>query len=183
MNIKSTDLCLIAGQRGSGKTILAQGIIKSTEPQFIKEHGYGYDKIDPLLELGGEFIRYGDRISYNKKIKSWFELKNRFTVTDESDGFFPNGKTLTRWENDYVQIGRHWGLGGIFITRRFAKLHTDLVSNASKLFIFRLWQRADLIYLQQSGLDQVMDLMPELQPYEFISVDIENGITEINSPI
>ena len=183
MQITSTDIVIVAGQRGSGKTTLAKGLIESTEPEFQRTHGYGFDRIDPLLELGGEFVRYGDRITFNKKLQEWFELKNRFIVVDESDGFFPNKQTLTRWENDFIQIGRHWGLGGIFMTRRFPKLHTDLVSNANKLFIFKLWNRADLNHLKDSGLSQAVDFMEGLQPYEFVSIDLTTGETLINDPI
>ena len=183
MIITSTDIVIVAGQRGSGKTTLAQGLINSTEPEFIKQHGYGFDRVDPLLELGGTFVRYGDRLTFNKLIQEWFKLKNRFIVADEADGFFPNKVMLSRWENDFIQIGRHWGLGAIFMTRRFPNLHTDLVSNANKLFIFKLWNRADLNHLKESGLNQVVDYMEDLQPFEFVSVDLNTGIIEVNEPI
>ena len=183
MLITSTDMVGVVGQRGSGKTTLALGLIDSLEPTFLQEKGYPFDRVDPLLELGGTFVRYGDRITYNKLIQEWFRLKNRFIVTDEADGFFPNRVMLSRWENDFIQIGRHWGLGGIFMTRRFPNLHTDLVSNLNKLFIFKLWNSADMNHLKNSGLSQVVDYMENLQQYEFVSVDLTTGEILVNSPI
>jgi DNA helicase HerA-like ATPase len=183
MEIKSTDLAIIAGKRGSGKSTLLKALMATTEPSFIQNYGYGYIKIDPLGELQGTYIDYGDRLKYNQVLKEAFEKKNQFIVTDEADGFFPNRKSLSKLETRFIHIGRHWGLGGMFVTRRLANLSTDLVTQANKIFIFKHWQRADLDYLSQSGLSEYIDDILTLDSYEFLVVDTDTGDSFVSEPI
>ena len=183
MNITSTDIVLIVGKRGSGKTTLLKGVTNAIEPLFINGHGYGFVKVDPLRELDGIPITYGDRIKYNQILKDAFEKKNQFIITDEADGFFKNKASLSKLETNFIHIGRHYGLGGIFITRRLSNLHTDLVSQANKVFIFKLWQRSDLDYLKESGFSEFIGNILNLQPYEFLTIDVDTGENEVNDPI
>jgi hypothetical protein len=189
MPIESTDINIIIGKRRSGKTVLMRALIDSTEPEFIKQTSQTlgtakeFIKIDPLMEFGGQYIRYGDIMEYNKIIKSMFETKNEFIVTDEADGFWKNRSALTTQQNEFINIGRHWGLGGLFITRRLAKLHTDLVSNANKLFIFKLWTKADFDYLRGADLADFIPIISNLEKYQFLGIDLDNNSYTVFDPI
>jgi energy-coupling factor transporter ATP-binding protein EcfA2 len=183
LEITSTDLVLIAGKRGSGKSTLLRGITDTIEPLFQQDKGYGFLKVDPLREMQGIHIDYGDRVAYNKILQQAFQKKNQFIITDEADGFFKNKAGLSTLENRFIHIGRHYGLGGIFVTRRLSNLHTDLVSQANKIFIFKHWQRSDLDYLKESGLGEFIEPIFNLQPYEFLSIDIDSGESAVNEPL
>lgn len=189
MPIESTDINIIIGKRRSGKTVLMRALIESTEPEFIKQTQAqlgtpkAFIKIDPLMEFGGQYIRYGDIMTYNKIIKDMFVTKNEFIVTDEADGFWRNRSTLTTQQNEFINIGRHWGLGGLFITRRLAKLHTDLVSNANKLFIFKLWTKADFDYLRGADLADFIPIISNLEKYQFLGIDLDNNSYTVFDPI
>jgi len=183
LEIKSTDLVIIAGKRGSGKSTLLRGITDTIEPPFRSQHGYGFVKIDPLMEMEGLHIAHGDRVAYNKVLQDLFNKKNQFLITDEADSYFKNKAGLSKLENQYIHIGRHYGLGGIFVTRRLSNLHTDLVSQANKVFIFKHWQRSDLDYLKESGLGDFIEPIYKLNPYEFLSIDIDLGEWQLNEPI
>jgi hypothetical protein len=174
MPIESTDINIIIGKRRSGKTVLMRALIDSTEPEFRKltaqqlGQAKEFIKIDPLMEFGGQYIRYGDTLKYNAVLKEMFKNRNEFIVTDEADGFWKNRQNLSTVQNEFINIGRHWGLGGLFITRRLAKLHTDLVSNANKLFIFKLWTKADLDYLRGADLGDYVPIVTNLEKYQFL---------------
>jgi hypothetical protein len=189
MPIESTDINIIIGKRRSGKTVLMRALMDSTEPEFKRQtaqtlgQAKEFIKIDPLMEFGGQYIRYGDIMAYNKIIKGMFETKNEFIVTDESDGFWRNRSALTTAQNEFINIGRHWGLGGLFITRRLAKLHTDLVSNANKLFIFKLWTKADFDYLRGADLADFIPIISNLEKYQFLGIDLDNNSYTVFDPI
>jgi AAA15 family ATPase/GTPase len=189
MPIESTDINIIIGKRRSGKTTLLKAIMASTEPAFRQQTAQvlgqpkDFIKIDPLMEFEGKYIRYGDTIKYNEVLKEMFKNKNEFIVTDEADGFFKNRQNLSTVQNEFINIGRHWGLGGLFITRRLAKLHTDLVSNANKLFIFKLWTKADLDYLRGADLGDFVPIVTSLDKYQFLGIDLDNNTYTVFDPI
>ena len=189
MPIQSTDINLIIGKRRSGKTVLMRAMIDSTEPEFMAQteqqlgRAKPFRKIDPLMEYGGKYIKYGDRLTYSNELKQMFENKNEFIVTDEADGFFPNRQNLSSVQNEFINIGRHWGLGGLFITRRLAKLHTDLVANANKIFIFKLWTKADLDYLRGADLGDYVSIVTNLEQYQFLGIDLDNNTYVVYDPI
>jgi len=183
MPFTSTDFILIIGKKGSGKSTLMKGLISTLEPEFYKATGKPFIKIDPLMEFGGKFIRSGDKIAYNTELKTMFQKRNEFIVTDEADKFWKNKEALTQTQSDFIDIGRHWGLGGMFITRRLARLHTDLVSNANKLFIFKLWTKADFDYLRGADLGDFIPTIASLPKYHFLGIDLDNNTSTVFDPI
>lgn len=174
---------LLSGKRGSGKTTLCKSLLQVIEPQVQQTNKKPVIKIDPLNELGGIYIDYGDRRRFNEILKKVFISKNEFFVIDEADGFFPNRKTLSKLENRFIHIGRHYGLGAITVTRRLANLHTDLVSQANKIFIFKLWSRADLDYLAGSDFGHLIPIVTSLNDHEFISIDTDTNEILVNEPV
>lgn len=187
MEIKNTDICIIAGMRGFGKTTLFKALVVDAKrsPDFARLK-VETRVIDPLMELkdiGGEYVAYGDRVNYNKILKYAFQKKNVFLPTDEADGFFKNKSSLTKIENEFIHIGRHWGSGAIFCTRRLSNMHTDLVSQANKLFIFKLVSKADLDYFAGCGFGEYVDYVANLNKYEFLVIDNDTGEVYVSPPI
>lgn len=190
LSFSNTDKILIVGKSGSGKTVLMRALIEANEPIFtsLVQQKYGvtkqFIKIDPLCQFGGQFIRYGDRVSYDRILTKMFTSPPEFIVTDEADQFFPSKVTLSNVENDFIQIGRPSGLGGMFISRRLAQLNINLVSNANKIFIFKLWAGADLKYLANCNFKpEVIDIVSRLEPYHFLCIDVDKNDYTVYDPI
>jgi hypothetical protein len=112
-----------------------------------------------------------------------FKNRNEFIVTDEADKFWKNRTSLSNVQSDFIDIGRHWGLGGMFVTRRLAKLHTDLVANANKIFLFKLWTKADLDYLRGADLGDFVPIVAKLEKYQFLGIDLDNNTYTVFDPI
>ncbi len=190
ISFSNTDKILIVGKSGSGKTVLMRALIKANEPiytQLVQEKYHitkQFIKIDPLKQFGGQYIRYGDRITYDRILSGMFKTAPEFIVTDEADQFFPNKVSLSNVENDFIQIGRPSGLGGMFISRRFAQLNTDLVSNANKLFIFKFWSGADFKYLSNCNIKpEAISALENLKMYQFLFVDTDRNDYAVYDPI
>ena len=186
--IKTTDLCLIAGKRGSGKTNLLLYLIKQ-----LTQSKMNLIIIDPVYDLRDNLpkndprivhIPYGNRKKFDaillKLLKSGWK---GMLIVDEADRFFPNRTKLTNLENHFIQIGRHYGIGMIAVTRRLSNLHTDLATQASKLFMFKHWNRNDLMYLKESSLGEYAALLVGLEKYHFLYLNPDVDIAQICTPV
>lgn len=185
MELKTTDIDVIAGKRGSGKTTLSKGLL-----DFLIAQGCPVKIVDPLHEYRDylnkvevRHIRYQDRITFDNYLKTLFGKWKGILAIDEADGFFPNRQMLTPIETDYINIGRHYGIGAILITRRLSMLNTNVISNANKVFIFKLWSPADLNYLASADLGHLIPYVTGLKNYHFLSIDTDNGEIQVNEPI
>lgn len=189
---KQTDIGLIAGKRGSGKTNLTLYLIDT----FTKL-GANIIVIDPVFDLKDNLAKinqeYADKIIHvpygNQKqfdallYKLMKDKWKGIIIADEADKFFPNMTKLTEIENYFIQIGRHHGIGLIAVTRRLAKMHTDLTSQANKLYMFKHWQRADIDYLKESNLGDYAHLLKNLAKYEFLYLDTDVEFVQVCEPV
>lgn len=186
LELKTTDLSVICGKRGSGKTTLSKALL-----DFLISTKAPIRIIDPLYEYREyagrvqdvKFIRYQDRASFNAYLKSLFGKWKGVLVIDEADGFFPSMSKLEMTESDFVNIGRHYGIGALMLTRRLSMLNTNVISNANKLFIFKLWSPADLGYLERADLGHLVPYISGLDRHYFLSIDTDNGEIQVNEPI
>lgn len=187
MHIKCSDKVLIIGLTGSGKTTLAKALMNNAVNFFpikIIDPLNDYQDIKNNVEV--IYIEHGNREEVNKLIKSVWGKWNGLLCFDEADSYFPNKQTLSNWEKRLIHIGRHANIGYCAITRRLSNLHTDMVSQANKLFVFNLWQRADLDYLRQCGLPlsfELDDIILSLGEYWFVAIDIKNKEIQVCDPI
>ena len=175
--IKQTDLTLIVGRRGSGKSNLTKILVKS----MLASKVFEVKIIDPLKEFmefntdgiqRSQYIDYGEQKQcedYLKQLRK--ENWKGMLVIDEADGFFPNRINLLSMQKKLIHIGRHWGIGVIFVTRRLANLHTDIVSQAHKILSFRLFAGADANYLDNMQLGELIEPIWNLSEYEFVMFD------------
>ena len=192
MQIKQTDQMVIGGVKGSGKTNLGKTFTK-----FLIVSKCPIIIVEPLLEHK-EFEKYGVSVIHipfgdHKKFDEWLGKLQRsgwkgILIVDESDGYFPNipNTRLLPNSNRLVHLGRHYGMGLISLTRRLARLHPDVVSQTSKLFMFRLFSRADFNYVQECQLDEMSNLIPTLGKYEFVVFDsekLDEGRIFVHAPV
>ena len=186
MQIKQTDQVVICGKKGSGKTNLAKTLIK-----WLLSVGCPIIIIDPLWEYR-EFeqmgaivihIRHHDIGKFNSYLNTLYTKFHGIIVIDESDSFLPNKTSLLTPSYTLIHLGRHYGIGSIFVTRRLSNLHTDVISQTGKLFLFRLYAGADRQYLENAQLGEIVDPVFNLEKYEFVSYDADTGTSKVNEPI
>jgi len=184
LDIRQTDVITICGRRGSGKSNLAKTIIR-----FLLNSRCPVIIIDPLQEhrdfqgAQNKFLMFGDQQGCNNFIGQLIGKWKGILVIDEADGFFPNRKILLPWQKYLVHLGRHYGIGIIFITRRLANLHTDCIAQTSKLFSFRLFAGADANYLSLMQLDELIEPIWNLEKFHFVFFDGNTGELAICPPI
>ena len=186
MEIKQTDQIVIGGKKGSGKTNLMKTLIK-----WLITVGCPVIIIDPLWEYK-EFeqqgatvvhIKYGNVVEFNNYINQLYTKWKGMLIIDEADGFLPNKTNLLIPSRTLVHLGRHYGIGSAYVTRRLSNLHTDVISQTGKLFLFRLYAGADAQYLERAQLGEIVDPVFNLEKYWFVSYDADTATIQINEPI
>lgn len=150
------EIMVIAGMRGSGKTTLAKYIINQLK-NFVKI--VIFDVNGEYGDLNDQNVRIVIPFRYDeteieefldKLMRKALELNEWIVaVIEESDLYFNVFKPLTDNRARFVHRGRHFLTGGIFLTRRLASLHKDVVAQASTLISFKQILPNDVNYLQQ----------------------------------
>lgn len=180
MKIKQTDIIVIAGQRGTGKTTLAKFIAK----KFL-ENNYSIFVYDPLNEYH-PYQRYiphnpldteeFDRICY----KIW-QLGKIFFIVDEAEIYIQEKKPLPLYFSQLLLRGRHRQTGLCLITRRIALLNKNAFSLSNHIFLFKLFSPNDIKYVSEFIPKDIAIKLPSLKDFHFIYYS--NGLSKICSPI
>lgn len=184
--IKQTDVLTVCGRRGSGKSNLTKTLIK-----FLVNSRCPVMVVDPLQEhrefdrLGviNKYIPYGDQQGFDDFLQTIIGKWKGMLVIDEADGYFPNRKNLLPYQKTLIHLGRHYGLGMLFVTRRLSNLHTDVISQTSKLFSFRLFAGADANYLSLMQLEELIEPIWNLEKYSYVFYDSEQGEINVCPPL
>ena len=175
LEIKQTEQVVIGGVKGTGKSNLGKIITK-----FLIDSGCPVKLVDPLDEHKSftdkcEILpfRIGQSKEFDKYLGTLWGKWKGMLVVDEADSIFPNiPNTRLNFNSNYLcHYGRHYGIGLMCLTRRLSRLHADIVSQTSKLFMFKLFSSADFSYLKDCQLDEIVKLIPQLGDYEFIVLD------------
>jgi len=84
----------------------------------------------------------------------------------------------------FIDVGRHNGVG-IFVTaRRINRLHQDIPANADHIFVFKTHKPQDLDLLSEWLSDKVYVLKEgSLKPFCFIHYDDRAGTTTLRPPV
>ncbi len=172
MKIAKDEIIVIAGVQGTGKTTLAKYLLQRiTKPKIIIDPNGEYEK-----NLGEVIIPYGDISELLTKLVA---RGNLCVAIDEADMFFRQSHyPLSGIYHYFVHLGRHRNLLRIFITRRIADLHKDVVSQATHIISFYQFLPNDIDYLKKFMGSGAL-LTTKLQKHQFIIFEQGNGILGI----
>lgn len=195
MKIRSDDIILITGKRGSGKSyFLKKWFLVSLAIQHkrvvIWDTNHEYQPIRSglitynLRSIIEEFNKKTQEIIYRPQIKTpekfnqfckiVFRLNNIFLMIEEIEQFASAYKVPPGFKT-IIDIGRHRGLGVICTSRRTLMLPSDLPFNMDHLIIFRQTRPQDLDYLAKWVGEEVYQLK-EMPEYAYLHYDARMGI-------
>lgn len=172
---------VIAGMSGSGKTELLRKLASSLSIPFTL-----FDPINQYAEFGKK--RYlpdpnkGSEIEQFEVIaeKIWHK-GNHLIIIEEAEIVFKNKAEISPYAKECVLRGRNRNIGMWFCTRRIADFHKTPMSQASDLFLFKMYLPNDIAYISQfMPKDQAQQLMT-IPDYHFIHY--ADGEIEVCKPI
>lgn len=180
--IKPTDVVVIIGKRGGGKTTLTKHIL---EKQFKSRHYivldvmkqyYGYGLIvdnSPDLKLAMQhreplIIFQPPMVSFDllELVCGYIRtFENYFLVIEEANRYQSSHK-IGKYHSDALDRGRHWNAGLLEITRRTALLNPLTLSQATHFFIFKIFLPVDIDYLAGFLPPNIMEEIRFLEMHE-----------------
>jgi len=143
IDLRTDEICVIAGQRGVGKTTLAKNLISGITRVVI---------YDPVGEYDPRFsyIPQTDSVEeFEAFMKKCWEMGNVFIVVDEAERFLRNNGRILPFTYKVINTGRHRNIGMMLITRRLAELHKTPFGLSAMVILFRLFLPNDIKYISE----------------------------------
>ena len=190
LNIKTTDVLTIAGQRGTGKSTLLRMIARAAKKIIV---------YDPLFEHGmlgvptGNVndVRQLDRVVYQplkndeeefeKFCKAAWEKDNVIVFVDECDEH-ADLYCLPTYFGRLVRLGRHKGIGVVAITRRIANLNKTVPALSQHIISFRQMLPNDISYLADFMGWKNASQLRDLPDYHYLDYDGRTGAIDVTKP-
>ena len=148
ISLKSTDVQVIFGKRGSGKTILGKYLVSKYKRMFI------YDCLGEFAQFG-KVVTNLDQINLDEDncvvfnpvetedsqdthdmcaLFVWQYMPNCLFVSDELHMY--QGNSLSPAFKRLITQGRHRGIGMLGISQRYANLNQTIITQSSHVFMF-----------------------------------------------
>jgi len=183
---------LIFGKRGSGKTVLAQSLIKDQARWLVYdtlgeyETGVIVEDLPTLKSFWKEVYWQKFKIIYQPLdpegefdtiCELVWECQNMTFLVEEVDRYSrPLAMSLPMKE--VVQRGRHRSIELIGVTQRPHIVDRLITSQAKEMFIFSTTEPRDIQYFKDTIGGNVEDKIVELKEYEFVhQQDKSNELT------
>ena len=169
-NYKPDELMTISGLRGSGKTHVAEEIIKT---RLIPSNIDYY-----IYDLNDEYRQFPPKNVYVPKTTSdeefetvakkiWETGEVVFNI-DESENFLNVRKPLTESMTAITRRGRHRQIGTIAITRRIAEFSKEFFSLSDWVILFRMFSPNDIRYVADFLSKEDADRLSTLKSYHYL---------------
>jgi DNA helicase HerA-like ATPase len=178
LKIKTDQLITICGKRGAGKTELAKKILHSISPHRIE-----------IFDINGEYNEAGFKAYIPDTpldFEAWcgrvYSAGNKFVGVDEADMVFPEKGKLEGYSYKIIHLGRHRNIGGVFLTRRLARLNKDVFSQSDHVFIYKLFIPNDIDYLEEF-IGEKAENVRYLKPYWFYYFNSDTSEFTLHKPI
>lgn len=190
-----TDVTVIFGQRGSGKSTLGAKLARLYQRRFVFDRlrewsGNSTCRVERFTETvtllsrlaktpdKGFEIAFQFDIDEPRKSEQFSEVmrlcykwgtvcQKNLAVVIEEVHHWATPVSIDRWLFESVMTGRHAHIALICNSQRPASVHKGLVSQASHLFIGKLHERRDMEYLAEYVPHDIIQQLPGLQVGEF----------------
>lgn len=205
--IGPTDISVIFGQRGSGKSTLGRSISNLYRRVLVidrlREWTEGDLITDNLIEIENFLI--------NSLGKSNFKIIFQFNIEAESEAqsvifnsllrsiyyrgkisgenvcilieevhFFASTHKVEKWLQECIFTGRHANLAIIASSQRPASVNKALISQAANIFIGQLYEKRDIDYLFDC-IGEIAENIPKLNKFEFLHYSIGKPATVLKN--
>lgn len=172
---------VIVGLQGSGKSELAAVLAEQYKRVWVYDPMEQYDKLKNSMCYVPTNRGYGQATKHEvtefvnfmlSQLKhEWAYIeKGELFIMDETSLFCPNKRPLPAGIQLLNDTHRHRGLDLMFIARRPAQIHTDLVELAHDMYIFLLKGRNDHQYLRDIN-PEVSGAVGKLKDFQYVHVD------------
>ena len=144
MIIELQDIIAISGKRGVGKSYLVRYLIENLSNSMdIVVYDINNEYRD--LRKKALVLKIGSLHDYKKLLDDFTPLKDTFYIFEDIDTIvdqFSMPETI----KDFIYRGRHKNSGGIFVFRRLANIHKQILFNSH---YFRLLRGASQLASRQ----------------------------------
>ena len=170
------DICIL-GSKGSGKSFLANSIMKSLNGisvwvydfnfQFSSSRAMVFHDLNKMLEVydsakRGHYILQAfdnSENTFRRFCAEGFKRGNLVLIMDEAHSFLTKQKQLKEF-NNIILSGRPRGISCITISSRPASLPNNVLTNAKHVFSFKLNLESDVKFLEGFLGSDVWVLLP-----------------------
>jgi len=170
--------CVICGAKNSGKSFLANTLLKTLNNitcfvwdfnhQFHDSRSLLFNNLDELLEVydnakKGRYILQPfdkSKVAFEKFCDAIFERGNIVAIFDELH-LFTSKQAILKPFNNLILSGRPRGISCISISTRPASLPNNVLSNSQHVFSFRLNLVSDVEFLESWMGEGVWMLLPK----------------------
>lgn len=182
--INPTDVVVVVGPRGCGKTNLVKSLLQQFENLLVLDRMHEYQDtnatvcrfspdLKEMIGLGGharekKIVAQPNHFSFDFSELLFcysYTAENWTLVVEEADRIASTHQ-IGKWHSECVDTGRHHGIGLIEVTRRVNRLNTLISSNANHFFLFRSFIPADLAYLGEFIPPEALKEVSNLKPFE-----------------
>jgi DNA helicase HerA-like ATPase len=179
MDINITDIFCVLGKRGSGKSEIAKHFIRQMQnndyPILILDINNEYKQKDfPYVDIfqGKSITDYVE--NYDREIDKFISKNNSGMIIFEDVDVLVSSTSIPMPILDLVIRGRHKNIGCMFLFRRAANIHKQILYNSHHIFIPRLNLPNDIEYLANYIPDSET-ILPYLNKYEFLEYETDEG--------
>jgi len=179
IKIKTDDIIVVCGKRGSGKSVFVRYLAKHLKRRIIWDINFEHTNLGYVLhyphQIKGEFKRGITRIvfqpydkteeAFDNFCKTCFGLIHYTLIIEEVERYATSYKIPGALKK-IIDVGRHYGIGLIVTCRRVARLNPDVPFNANHIIIFHLHRPQDAQYLAEWVGDIV--LSADLSDYKYL---------------
>ena len=171
--------CVIVGMKGSGKSYLANSILRGLRSINVIVYDYNHQFHDSRAVVSHdltEVFKIYDELkghiifapfdksenTFKRFCAEIFRRSNVVTLIDETHVYVSKQKILKAY-NNLILSGRPRGISVISISSRPANLPNNALTNARHIFAFKLNLESDIIFLESWLGSQAWELLPQAQ--------------------
>jgi len=159
-----TDVSFVAGQRGTGKSVLADYLLR----QYVNEghKGFVYDTVRDHPDFKRVTPNNPSLEDFEEWARKLYKQGNIIVLIEEIDMICSSSLIGPEFKK-LVSLGRHQNIGLILTARRIADVHKLPPSQAHHFFLFRMHLPNDVAYLRKFIGDDA-DQLSTLEDYHFM---------------